>query len=98
MSHVCITSLLPLAQQVLPWLEQSVLEEREKERKERLYRQNQQQAYSEGKGFGPVPKDLKPAQPYVYVSAYNRFSSMCCASVFTPPLPGIVCISCVTVY
>ena len=57
---------------MLPWLAESALEAREKERKERLQRQSQQQALIEGKGFGPPPKDLKPAQPYVYVSAYNR--------------------------
>ena len=65
-----------LTMQLLPWLEQSVLEEREKERKERLHRQNLQQAFSEGKGFGPAPKNLKSSQPYVYVSAYNRFSNI----------------------
>ena len=60
--------------QPLPWLAESALENRERERKERLHRQVQQQAFSEGKGFGPAPatKNVQSTQPYVYVSAYNR--------------------------
>jgi hypothetical protein len=56
--------------QSLPWLEQKALMEREKERKERALRHVQQQEMTEGKGFGPPPKQTD--KPYTYVSAYNR--------------------------
>ena len=51
------------------------MEEREKERKQRAEMHAQEHSFREGKGFGRPPK--KESQPYVYVSAYNRYRYRC---------------------